>query len=746
MKTIVRLSLILPSLLALAASCGQVAEEEQGEKTYTVSIEASKGESPVTKALEITTDGEGHHVLHASWETTDIISVTKWDRVLGTLSPKTNGPSAVLTGTVTGELRAGHVLYLTMPGDGTQSDYTGQDGTLESIASRYDYIYGTTTVTSIENGALTCEPVTFSSNQAIVKFILNDGEGNPVRPSRLVLSAQDGSGNSMLYTMGDSMGQIAVDLDMSEGGTNEIYVALKQYSDASIFQVNAHIPGYVYRKQKTTTTYFEPGKYYEITVNMGSPEVDPAYTLNSFRFNFDFNSSMQTWPVFVFFDGISTGYWFDADGSGVSDPGHFVDLGGSVVADLALVRKVTAVSMPRLTDQRPVFNEGKWTFDQIEGWRYIGAGKVGCEFSLVEGDPCLSADITLAAPATTGKEIRVYNNADNVRVAHNNLIPMGLASISSDGLINEVSPDPGGWISLVNIGSTATYGYAQEVASPASFAYLALERKSGGTTSYYHMFKASANAALTNETDPNEGIDFWLVQSGNGADWIQVGAGHYATVGGMTWWTTNLAADRYTPEPHPWKATPLSWTLDTEGNSQFNADRNTRSLSEATFYDDSELPTINYDYMVFFSNTNNYQFKLRACGVNGVIFADNADPTKFIFLAVPDREDYEFVYYYSDEGSYIVYRANDYYWAKEYNSEQDHQHFDYDGSYGEGYWNFYCTSAFSINLGSYPTYRFPFTGTGMDGYGLPDFGCSPGPIEGRRQPIRVYLPARPVKK
>lgn len=45
-----------------------------------------------------------------------------------------------------------------------------------------------------------------------------------------------------------------------------------------------------------------------------------------------------------------------------------------------------------------------------------------------------------------------------------------------------------------------------------------------------------------------------------------------------------------------------------------------------------------------------------------------------------------------------------------------------------------------------PPYRFPYEGTGHDGYGLPDFGCSAEPIEGRLQPVRVSLAVRPVKK
>lgn len=752
MKRAFYFSIILLSAAALTVSCGQEIPESisdgEGEVTYTLSVEASKVESPVTRALDLTTNSEGKHVLKSFWETTDVISVTKWDRVIGTLSPKTSGPKAILTGTITGELRKDHIIYLSWPGDGSHSDYTGQDGKLETIASRYDYITGTTGVTNIEDGKITCSPVTFKSTQAIVKFILNDGDGNPVYPNRLVLSASDGSGNSMLFTANGSRGQLAVNIDQGEEATNEVYVAIKQWSDASVFRIEAYVnedAGYVYRILKRSTTYFTEGKYYEVTVNLGTKEVDTAYTLDSFSFDFDFGESAREWPIFVFFDDFTTGYWYDADGSGAG-AGSFIDLGGTIAGDLAHVNKVTAVSMPHWTNQTPVYSEGRWTFGNIEGWEYIAHGKVACEYSLVDGNPHLGANITLAAPEVTGKEIRVYNNATNSKVAYNNLIPMGLAYISSDGLISEVSADAGGWISLVRSGdseSTTTYGYAREVASPTSFGYLALERNSGGTKTYYHQF--FSNIEEPGHHPLNDYNTYSVVQDNNGLDWIQVGKDHYATVGGMTWWTTNLSADRHNPEPHPWTAAVLSWAPATD--NQFAADRKSRSLSEATFYDNSELPSINSDYMTFYSTVSAHY--LRACGVDGVVMMDNADQSKFIFIAVPDREDYEFVYYYNSRYDHIVYRANDYYWAKEYDPDQGRQQFNYDGSHGDGYWNLYRTSAININFKDglpYPHYRYPYIGAGLDGYGLPDFGCSAESIEGQLQPLRIYLPARPVKK
>ncbi|MBP5505659.1 MAG: hypothetical protein J6X89_06115 [Bacteroidales bacterium] len=751
MKKTIKLSASLLFAAVLLASCGEVISGPSGEGTYMLTVETKRPDRPLTKSLDITTNGEGKQELKATWDPGDVITVTKWDRVLGTLSPQTSESSTIFSGEVTGELKRGHILYLDWPEDGSNFDYRGQDGTLETIASRYDYLYGEAGISTIGDGMITCTPVTLRYGQAIVKFILKDSKGNPVYPDRVVLSAQDKMGNSMIYTHSGNLGQLAVDINQSAGGTNEIYIAVKQYSDANVFKIEAYVPGYVYREQKRNIA-FESGQFYEEPVSFGAPDVDRTYTLDNFGFNFDFGGTAQKWPVFVFFDGITTGYWYDADGKG-KGAGSFVDLGGTVLANLAGVKKVTAVSMPHWTNQTPVYSDGKWTFGKIEGWQYIAHSNASCEYSLVEGAPRLTASISLAAPQEEGREIRVYNNATNVRFAYNNLIPMGLASISSDGNISEVNADSGGWISLVRDSdpeSTSTYGYAKLVNSPTSFAYFALERNSGGSKTYYHLFKTSSSYALG---DYNK---YYVVEDNNGLDWIQVGKDHYVTFSydnkALTWWTTNLSADRYNPEPHPWSAPVLSWCPDNEANNQWAADRPARSLSNATFYANSELPSINsdgYNYRMLYSRITPY--KLRICGVNGVVIMHNPDPSKYIFLAVPDMDGFEFVYYYNSYNDYIVYRASDYYWAKEYNTDQTHQQFRYDGSHGAEYWNLYLTSAININFqepgGAYiPPYRFPYAGTGHDGYGLPDFGCSAEPINGSLQPVRVYLPARPVKK
>ena len=676
------------AILLAAVSCKEglieTPVEQETETTYELAVKADKGESPVTKALSIETNAQGKHVLNASWETSDIVSAVRSNQVIGTLSPKTSGSSAILAGTVTGELRKGYTIYLYYPRDGNSSDYTGQDGKLETIASRYDYIYGSTEITSIENRNITCTPVTFNNSQAIVKFILKDGSGNPVYPDRLVLSAFDGSGNSMLFTANDSRGQLAVNIDQGEEATNEVYVAIKQWSDASVFRIEAYVnedAGYVYRIVKRSTTYFTEGEYYEVTVNLGTKEADTAYTLDSFSFDFDFGESAREWPIFVFFDDITTGYWYDADGSGAG-AGSFIDLGGTIAGDLAHVKKVTAVSMPHWTNQTPVYSMGRWTFGNIEGWEYIAHGKVGCEYTLVEGTPHLSADITLADPEVTGKEIRVYNNATNTRVAYNNLIPMGLAYISSDGTISEVNPDAGGWISLVRSGdseSTTTYGYAKEVASPTSFGYLALERNNNGTKTYYHQF-------YTDIEEPghhplNDYSNYSVVQDNNGLYWVQVGPGYNVTFNGTNWWTTNLSSDINTPDPHPWTGTTHYWRRDNSYNHQ--GSYTGRKLSDQVFSSssigDSCMPSTNQATAL--AEATNVYFT-RIAGVDGAVLVDKSNTGHLLFLSCISDPNY--YYRYLDE----PFNPDFNYWLKEYFGP--YNHIDIDGEYGnvhkQQYW------------------------------------------------------------
>ncbi len=102
--------------------------------TYTLTIDASQGEDPLTRAL--TTDGTN---ISATWTHGDLVSVynvTKSAALGGTLTALSSGSTVKLSGELTGTVAAGDVLKLTYQ---TTDDFTGQDGTLEYILDHYDY-------------------------------------------------------------------------------------------------------------------------------------------------------------------------------------------------------------------------------------------------------------------------------------------------------------------------------------------------------------------------------------------------------------------------------------------------------------------------------------------------------------------------------------------------------------------------------------------------------------------------------
>ena len=133
----------LLSLFALSISGGcskndDISTEDISTPKYHLSVKADKGsDDPLTKALAVE-DRDGKHYLVSSWKTTDVIYVLKNYTVIGTLSPTSDGAFANLEGNITATLGVGDKLLFTYNTNTDECDYTGQDGTLETIAQNYD--------------------------------------------------------------------------------------------------------------------------------------------------------------------------------------------------------------------------------------------------------------------------------------------------------------------------------------------------------------------------------------------------------------------------------------------------------------------------------------------------------------------------------------------------------------------------------------------------------------------------------
>ena len=269
-------------------------------KTYTMTITASKGDDATTRALTI--DGT---TLNATWTVDDKIKVMKRREMqgnvdyalLGTLSAttvSTDRLTATFTGSFTdanvsaaGGLATGDKLLLGYPGDhlGNSTsafvfNYNGQDGTLGTLASDYDYCMTTTsksdmvTVASVDGGVVTTSgTASFTNQQAIVRFTLTGSDGTtPVCPTSLDITAVGLVQSVALPESGGTSIANPTEQTLTltpSGTTNVIYAALRGISGRDVTLDATTSSGSILHYTKSGVT-FTNGKYYTINVKMSN--------------------------------------------------------------------------------------------------------------------------------------------------------------------------------------------------------------------------------------------------------------------------------------------------------------------------------------------------------------------------------------------------------------------------------------------------------------------------------------------
>jgi hypothetical protein len=217
--------------------CNKESSSKTSEQQWTMNVEASKG-GEATKALTL-----GTTTISGAWATTEKVAVMNSTNATyyGTLAPKTSGTaSARLSGTLTGSFAVNDKLNLYFPstayvsGTGVVLDYTGQDGTMATIASKYDYSVASVTATTVDNASQSFETTaaTFANKQAIAGFTFVDGT-TPIKVLKMVISAASGKlvqkaslSSSTSYTYGSIVVIPAL------ATTGKIYVALNNQNGA----------------------------------------------------------------------------------------------------------------------------------------------------------------------------------------------------------------------------------------------------------------------------------------------------------------------------------------------------------------------------------------------------------------------------------------------------------------------------------------------------------------------------------
>lgn len=275
-KSLATLLMAGAAFAACSSEDNMIGGQPASQQTYTMTIEASKGggSDATTRALSI--DGSG--ALNATWETSNEVKAynnTKSSALTGCLKPQSSGVSATLTGSLTGSVAVDDIIYLRWPS--VDADYTGQNGTLETIAQRYDYTTGIAKVTSIDGTTIGAEdsshggPVLFTNSQAIVKFTLIDkATGSPINATQLTIDAKVGEESrliqSITYPNAYKIGPITI--NRTAPADNVIYAALPFSSQANFtFALTATDGTNTYTYEKAGVTMLN-GRYYEVKVKM----------------------------------------------------------------------------------------------------------------------------------------------------------------------------------------------------------------------------------------------------------------------------------------------------------------------------------------------------------------------------------------------------------------------------------------------------------------------------------------------
>jgi hypothetical protein len=185
--------------------------------------------------------------LKSTWTAGDGVTVYgPGDQILGTLTASTGGSSSTtLVGNLEQAPEEGAELTLKY----RSASYLTQNGTLESIAANCDYALATVTVETVTGTQITTTPASFETQQAVVKFTLQDDGENAVAVTQLLLN-----NGATTYTVNLAP------------ASSTVYVALPAFSNQTVI-LTATTGTSHYDLSKADVT-FECGKFYTRTAKL----------------------------------------------------------------------------------------------------------------------------------------------------------------------------------------------------------------------------------------------------------------------------------------------------------------------------------------------------------------------------------------------------------------------------------------------------------------------------------------------
>lgn len=251
--------LLLTSAIVFTA-CGSDLDGSliSSAEVCTLTVDAVKSPSAGTRALA--PDGS---TIAATWSMDDRVTVLNANQVvIGTMTPfSIDGSKARLKAALNSPVHKDDKLTLVFPQ--TVRDYTGQKGTLDDIASNYDFATASVKVNYADESFVSASDAHFANQQAIVRFNLQDKSSKAISISSLTISA-----DGLLQKEGVT-GPVTI---TPATATNDIYAALSGINGKVTLTANAGNRTWSYTTTEVKTMV--DGHYYPITCKM-QPEAIP---------------------------------------------------------------------------------------------------------------------------------------------------------------------------------------------------------------------------------------------------------------------------------------------------------------------------------------------------------------------------------------------------------------------------------------------------------------------------------------
>ena len=266
--------------------------ENPTEKTYTMTIQASKGDDATMRGLYFA-DGENSKDLRVNWNGKEKVRVVQNGAVIGTLSAALSSTeSTTLTGTVTGFQVNQAIGFYLLADENGKMDYTGQKGAMlddngtGNIEENYDFasyeLNGSECMQAFTTDGSNIVPkdgvsISFTSQQAIVRFELQKSDGSTLYASKFIVT--DKNTGKLVQSIDatnatkTTYGHIVLTPNNNTSYTSWLYnVALNLDGNTSDLRLFAQAQDqygnpelYVLEKSGVT---FTKGKYYRVKVKM----------------------------------------------------------------------------------------------------------------------------------------------------------------------------------------------------------------------------------------------------------------------------------------------------------------------------------------------------------------------------------------------------------------------------------------------------------------------------------------------